>query len=82
MFEVATLNPNHTLALPKAITQYFQPLDRFIVWWEGDTLHLKRMMSSPLAAVEHAPNEDVLSLDELNDIVHEVRQRRPQGQVE
>ena len=78
MFEVATLNPNHTVALPVAIAQHFQPSDRFVVWVEGDTLHLKRIMPSPLQVVEQAPLDQPLSLDEINDLVHEVRRQRHQ----
>jgi hypothetical protein len=76
MFGVATLNPNHTLQLPVEIARQFQPSDRFIVWTEGETLHLKRLMPSPLKAVEQAPADEPLSLDEINDIVHEVRRHR------
>lgn len=76
MFEIATLTPNQTLKLPAEIARHFLPSDRFIVWMEGDTLHLKRITPSPLDIVEQAPNGEPLSLDEINDIVHEVRQQR------
>jgi hypothetical protein len=76
MFEVATLKPNHTLELPVEVAKHFQPADRFIVWQEGDTLHLKRITPSPLKAVEQAPESEPLSLDEINEIVHEVRRQR------
>lgn len=76
MIEVATLKPNHILELPVTIAQRFQPSDRFVVWMEGDTLHLKRITPSPLRAVEQAPIEQPLSLDEINDMVHEVRRQR------
>lgn len=82
MSELATLNPNHTLALPAAIAKHFQPSDRFVVWMEGDTLHLKRITPSPLLAVEQAPSDQPLSFDEINDIVHEVRHRRHQRKEE
>jgi hypothetical protein len=82
MSELATLNPNYTLALPAVIAQHFQPSDRFIVWLEGDTLHLKRITPSPLKVVEQAPEDDPLSLDEINDLVHEVRRQRHQPKAE
>ena len=73
MSAVATFTPNQTLQLPLEIVQQFLPSDRFIVWQEGDTLHLKRITPSPLKAVAEAPDEEPLSLDEINDIVHGVR---------
>lgn len=78
MSELATLSPNHTLELPATIAAHFQPSDRFVVWMEGDTLHLKRITPSPLRAVEQAPLDEPLSFDEINDIVHEVRHRHRQ----
>ena len=43
MFEIATLTPNHTVQLLPEIAKQFLPKNRFIVWWEGDTLHLRRL---------------------------------------
>lgn len=82
MTELAILNPNHTLELPATIAKRFQPSDRFVIWMEGDTLHLKRVTPSPLQAVEQAPSDQPLAFDEINDIVHEVRQRRHQHNQE
>ena len=76
MFEVATLKPNRTVELPDEIAKHFQPADQFIVWMEGDTVHLKRIAPSPLRIVEDAAADDPLSLDEINDLVHEVRRQR------
>ncbi|MFN8492660.1 MAG: hypothetical protein U0350_33975 [Caldilineaceae bacterium] len=76
MSEIVTLTPDHTLLLPAEIAQHFKPSDRFITWLEGDTLHLKRITPSPLKVVEQAPDEEPMSLDEINDIVHEVRRQR------
>ena len=76
MTAIATFNSNRTLQLPPEISQQFRLSDRFIVWQEGDTLHLKRITPSPLKAVAQTPDADALSLDEINDIVHEVRQQR------
>jgi len=48
-----------------------------MVWIEGDTLYLKRIMPrSVTTIVEKGPQDEPLSLDEINDIVHEVRRRR------
>ncbi len=76
MFEIATLTHKDTLQLPVEISKRFKASDRFIVWMDGDTLHLKRMKPSPLRVVEEAPYEEPLSLDEINQIVHEVRRQR------
>lgn len=82
MFEVVTLNPNNTMQLPLEIAERFKPSDRFIVWMDGDTLHLKRVMPSPLKVVEQAPSGEPLSLDEISEIVHEVRRQRRQRGAE
>jgi len=82
MSEVATLTQSRTLQLPLEIAKHFQPADRFIVWMDGDTLHLKRITPSPLRMVEQAPIDEPMSLDEINDIVHEVRQRRHERKTE
>jgi hypothetical protein len=42
MVEIAELTSQHTLQLPAEIAARFRPSDRFVVWAEGDTLHLKR----------------------------------------
>ena len=76
MFDIATFTTKRTLELPAAIAQHFQPADRFIVWLEGDMVHFKRISHSHLQAVETAPTEESMSLDEINAIVHEVRKRR------
>jgi hypothetical protein len=76
LMEYATMTSAHTLELPAEIAQKLQPSDRFIVWLEGDTLHLKRIAPSPLKQVEEAPEGELLSLDEIDEIVHEVRQKR------
>jgi hypothetical protein len=82
MSDLATLTTNHTLQLPDEIAKRFRPSDRFVVWVDGDTLHLKRVMPSPLQAVADAPEGEPFSLDEINDIVHEVRRKRRQRQDE
>lgn len=78
MFEIATMTPKRMLVLPETITRHFQTSDRFIVWMEDDMVHLKRITQvSPLQAVADAPDESPPSLEEIDAIVHEVRQRRP-----
>ena len=75
--EIAELKAPNMLTLPPAIAERFHPEDRFIIWVEGDTLLLKRMFTvSPTALVAQAPEDEPLSLDEINEIVHEVRRQR------
>jgi hypothetical protein len=62
--------------LPEEISRTLSPSDRFIVWLEGDTLHLKKIIPSPLDVVEQAPEDESLAPEEINQIVHEVRLRR------
>ena len=77
MAEIAELTPQWTLKLPEAIADHFRPSDRFLIWVEGDTLHLKRITPPPVGEIiAQAPEGEPLSLDEINDIVHEVRRQR------
>jgi hypothetical protein len=77
MVEIAELTPQHTLKLPEEIAARFRPSDRFVVWVEGDTLHFKRITLPPVTKiVAQAPEGEPLSLDEINEIVHEVRRQR------
>jgi hypothetical protein len=78
MFEIATFTPEGAVQLPQRIARYLSPSDRFVVWLEGDTLHLKKIAPSPLDIVEQAPVGEPLSSDEIDAIVHEVRSRRHQ----
>lgn len=81
MFHIATVTPKRTLELPEMIAHHFQPSDRFIVWLKDDMVLLKRIETvSPLLAVEQAPDDDVMTLDEINAIVHKMRQHRRQPQ--
>jgi len=76
MFEIAELKTPYTLTLPAGIAERFHPEDRFIVWTEGDMLHLKRMQAPSLTElVAQVPEGDPLSLDEINELVHEVRRQ-------
>lgn len=76
MPDIAELTAQQTLKLPPDIAARFRPTDRFIVWTEGDTLHLKRITPPPVTQiVEQSPEGDPLSLDQINEIVHQVRRQ-------
>ncbi len=77
MVEIAELTAQQTLKLPADIAARFQPSDRFVVWMEGDTLYLKRV-TPPLVLdiVAQAPEGEPMSLDEINQVVHQVRRQR------
>ncbi len=80
MVEIAELTSRRTLKLPEKIAARFRLADRFVVWVEGDTLYLKRITPPPVTEiVAQAPEGEPLSLDEINEIVHEVRRRRRAG---
>lgn len=76
MFEIAKLTPLRTLELPPAIAAQFAPGDRFVVWVEGDTVHCKRITTSPLQVVKDAPADDPMTLEEIDAIVHAIRKDR------
>lgn len=76
MFEIAKMTSLRTVELPPAIAEQFGPSDQFIVWVEGDTVHLKRIAASPLQAVADAADEEPASLQEIDDIVHRIRSQR------
>ncbi len=80
MVEIAEFRAPDALALPVGIAERFRPADRFIVWIDGDMLHLKRMTTpSVTQLVAQAPEGEPLALDEINEIVHEVRRQRRVG---
>lgn len=80
MVEIAELTSQHTLKLPAEIAARFRPSDRFVVWVGGDTLHFKRVTPPPVTSiVAQSPQEEPLSLKEINEIVHEVRRQRRTG---
>ena len=77
MVELAELTAQQTLKLPAEIAAHFKPADRFVVWAKGDTLYLKRVTPLPVTdIVAQAPEGEPLSLDEINQIVHQVRKQR------
>jgi len=76
MPEIAELTEERTLKLPPEIAERFRPADRFVVWAEGEMLCLKRITRRPVTEiVEQAPEGEPLSLDEISELVHEVRQQ-------
>lgn len=75
--ETAEFQAPNTLSLPTAIAARFQPADRFMIWADGDTVYLRRMQPSTVTElVAHAPVAEPPSLEEINEIVHEVRRAR------
>jgi len=77
MAKIAELGPQYTLKLPAEVAARFHPSDRFVVWVEGDILHLKRLTPPPVMdIVAQAPEEEPMPLEEINQIVHEVRRQR------
>lgn len=80
MIQIAELTSQYTLKLPDEITARFRPSDRFVVWVEGDTLYLKRITPPPVTnIVAQAPEGEPLSMDEIAEIVHQIRRRRRAG---
>ena len=80
MVEIAKMTTPDTLELPAEIASRFRSSDRFIIWAEDDTLHLKRITPAPInQIVAEAPEGEPMSIDEINEIVHEVRrQQKPE----
>ena len=77
MVEIAELVSEDTLKLPEEVAKRFRPADRFVVWQEGDSLTLKRI--TPLAVLDRVaetPDDNPMSLDEINTLVHEIRKQR------
>jgi hypothetical protein len=44
MVEIAELTSERTLKLTTDIVERFRPSDHFVVWVEGDTFYLKRII--------------------------------------
>lgn len=77
MVEIVELTAPDTLKLPPDIAARFRLSDRFVVWAEGDTLHLKRITPPPVTdIVAQAPEGKPMSQDEIGEIVHQVRRQR------
>jgi len=80
MVDIAELTAQYTLKLPPDIAARFRPSDRFVGWVEEDTLYLKRITPPPVTRiVAQAPEGEPMSLEEINEIVHEVRRQRRTG---
>jgi hypothetical protein len=80
MTEIAELTTSDTLKLPAEVAARFRRSDRFMVWAEGDALYLKRIAPRPVTdIVAEAPTGEPMSLEEINDVVHQVRRRRREG---
>ena len=77
MIDIAELTDTNMLKLPAKLARQFHVSDRFVVWMSGDTLHLKRITSPAVTdIVAQAPEGVPLSLDDINDIVHQVRREQ------
>ncbi len=77
MPEIAQLVSKDRLKLPAAIAARFRLSDRFLVWAEGDLVHLKRITRvSVLDAAAAAPQAEPLAPEEINEIVHKVRRQQ------
>lgn len=73
---VVALQSDNTIQLPAEIAQHFEPDVRFALLWQGDTLILKRVGTPRVSDIVGADDEEGMSLDEISDIVHEVRTQR------
>jgi len=77
MVEIAEMTTSGTLKLPAEVASRFRASDRFIILVEGDTLRLKRITPPPVTdIVAQAPADEPMSMDEINEVVHEVRRQR------
>jgi hypothetical protein len=74
---VVVLGEDNTITLPDEIARQFQPTDRFALLQQGDTLILKRVSPAPVSDIVAAtPDEAPLGLEEISDIIHELRSQR------
>jgi hypothetical protein len=77
---IVEVNQDKTITVPAEVTSKFRPTDRFVVWPQGDMLILKRV--KPLRVTDVVANASEenppLTLDEIDEIVHAVRQQRRQ----
>jgi hypothetical protein len=80
MTEIAELTTSDTLKLPAEVAARFRPSDRFMVWAEGDALYLKRLTPRSVTdIVAEAPLGEPMSLEEIDDLVHQMRRQRRAG---
>lgn len=73
-----------TATLPTMIAQQFQSEERFVVLHQDDTIMLKRVTTlSPVERANMTPDpHGVPSLEEIDDLVHDVRRARRGAQRE
>ncbi|MHB8765190.1 MAG: hypothetical protein ACYDA8_12780 [Deferrisomatales bacterium] len=77
MADIAELTSDGKLALPGDVANRFRPSDRFLVWAEGDTVHLKRISRTRLTdLVSQATDEEPMSAEEIAEEVHEHRREK------
>lgn len=80
MTEVAELTASNTLRLPAEVAARFRPSDRFMVWAEGDVMYLKRIAPRSVTdIVAEAPPGEPMSLEEIGQVVHQIRRQRRTG---
>ena len=77
MIDIAEFTTSNLLKLPARLARQFQPSDRFVVWENGDVLHLKRITPPAVSEiVAQLPEGNPLTLDEINLVVHQVRREQ------
>lgn len=80
MTEIAELTTSDTLRLPAEVAARFRRSDRFMVWAEGDALYLKRIAPRSVTdIVAEAPPGEPMSMEEINEMVHQARRQRRAG---
>ena len=61
-----------TLRLPAKMALLFRAEDQLVIWADGDALYLKRITRRAVTRmVAEAPEEGPLSMEEINEIVHD-----------
>ena len=76
MVEIAEMTTSDTLKLPAQVASRFRASDRFIILVQGDTIQLKRITRPPVTSiVAEAPEDEPMSMEEINEVVHEVRRQ-------
>jgi hypothetical protein len=77
---IVELSFDYTIALPAEIVQGFRPADHFLVWPQGDMLILKRVSLPRVTEIVDTtpPTQPPLTMEEIDDIVHQARPRKSQ----
>lgn len=78
---VVEVGADNTIVLSPDIAHVFKPTDRFLVTIHGDTVILKRISPvNVLDIVAAMPDDEPPpTMDEINEIVHEVRRLYSNG---